>query len=74
MIGKEEAEGIEDEIGRGTSGIGGGSGGERTTSISNDEARAEGIREVMRSKGNEESQEEGTSVGSEMEGDEEGNQ
>ena len=68
MIGKEEAKGIEEEIGRGTSG------GERTISISNDEARAEGIREVMRSKGNEESQEEGTSVGSEMEGDEEGKQ
>ena len=68
MIGKEEAEGIEEEIGRGTSG------GERTISISNDKARAEGIREAVRSKGKEEAQEEGTSIGSAMEGDEEGNQ
>ena len=67
MTGKEEAEGIEDEsgiggeeLGREAASIDGEESGEGTTGIGNDEARAKGIREVVRSKGKEESQEEGT--------------
>ena len=81
MIGKEETEGIEDEsgiggeeLGREAAGIDGEESGEGTTGIGNDEARAEGSREAVRSKGKEDAQEEETSVGSAIEGDEEGNQ
>ena len=68
---EEEASGEEDESSReaGTSSISGGSSGEGITCIGNEEARAYGNREVVRSKG----MEEGTLVGSEM-GKEEGNQ